>query len=514
MPPAGTADTEGAMQARDYQRACVDAIIDAMADGHKGILCDLFTGAGKTVIFSMLARECFNSKVLILGHQRELVWQAADKVDAIVGEDAQVEMAQWWAQDGRVTVACTPTIMRGRHRRFLGHRIVIVDEAHRQMSEAMLNILREFQEHGAHVIGFTATPFRMDGKRLMDFYDNHAFSMGPQAGIQQGWCVYPRAKIVKCDYLDLKRVRVVGKEYSAQDLDMILGCSRALHQMCLTVQKYRKGPALAFLPGVNTAVELAKLASREYGIKAEFICGDTNIQPEDERNRIMNLFRAGEIELLCNCMVAAEGFDAPVAQTVFMFRPTRSRPLALQIWGRVMRALPGTVDGLETAEERHAAIEASAKDHCRIIDITDSLNDHSIVTAVDMFARDDTPDDVRREARERAADEDAEPEGPEDLIAQAAEKLRKAKLLEEGLALLHGRADGRLHDQEVTVAGKKKCISEYKVPIRGRFAGKTMGELDDGFIQWALSTPSIKGWQRSYFAREQARRRAIARHVG
>lgn len=501
------------MQARDYQRACVDAIINAMAEGHKAILCDLFTGAGKTVIFSMLAKECFNSKVLILGHQRELVWQAADKVDAIVGEDAQVEMAQWWAGDGRVTVACTPTIMRGRHRRFLGHRIVIVDEAHRQMSEAMLKILREYQEHGAHIIGFTATPFRMDGKRLMDFYDHHAFSMGPQAGIDQGWCVPPRAKIVRCKYLDMKQVRVVGKDYAAEDLELILGCSKALHEMCLTVQRYRVGPALAFLPGVSTARELAEMARRDYGIKAEFICGDTNIQPEDERNRIMNLFRKGEIELLTNCQVAAEGFDAPVAQTVFMFRPTRSRVLAIQVWGRVMRPLPGTVDGLATPEERQFAIATSGKDHCRIIDLTDSLNHHSIVTAVDMFARDDTPEEVKKGARDAAADDDAEPQDPADLLAQEAEKLRKAKLLEEGLALLHGRADGRLADQDVTVA-RKKCISEYKVPIRGRFAGRTMGELEDGFIEWALRNPSIKGWQRSYFARERARRRALAKHAG
>lgn len=502
------------MKETDYQRACLDAIIEAIDDGHKGILCDLFTGAGKTVIFSLLAREFANSKVLILCHQRELVWQAADKVDQITWEDAQVEMANWWSHGGRVTVACTPTIMRGRHRRFLGHPIIIVDEAHRQMSEAMLKILREFQEHGGHVIGFTATPFRMDGKRLMDFYDHHAFSMGFQEGIEQGWCLPIKAKIVKCHYLDLKQVRVVGKEYSAADLDVILGCSRALHQMCLTVQKHRRGPALAFLPGVNTAKELAALASREYGIRAEFVCGDTYLQPEDERNRILNLFRKGEIDLLCNCQVAAEGFDAPVAQTVFMFRPTRSRTLALQIWGRVMRPLPGTVHGLETAQERMAAIAASKKDHCLIIDMTDSLNDHSIVTAVDMFAKDGTPEEVRREARNRAAEEDGEPEDPGDLLAQAAENLRKAKLLEEGLALLHGRADGSLHDQDITVAGRKKCISEYKVPIRGRFAGRTMGELDDGFIEWALRSPGIKGWQRSYFVRERQRRRSDAKHVG
>jgi superfamily II DNA or RNA helicase len=507
MPPAGTADMEGSMQARDYQQECVTRILESMADGHKGILVDLFTGAGKTVIFSLLARECFNSKVLVLAHQRELVWQAADKVDAITGEYADVEMAQWWAQGGRVTVACTPTIMRGRHKRFLGHRIIIVDEAHRQMSEAMLRILREFQEHGGHVIGFTATPFRMDGKRLMDFYDHHAFSMGPERGIEEGWCVPPRAKIVKCKFLDLKKVRVVGKDYSAGDLDMILGCSKPLHQMCVTVQRERKGPALAFLPGVKSAVALAQMAERDYGIKAAFICGDTRIQPEDERNLIINRFRKGEIELLTNCQVAAEGFDAPPTQTVFMFRPTRSRTLALQIWGRAMRPLPGVVDGLETAEERKAAIAAGEKDHFRIIDITDSLNDHSLVTAVDMFAKDDTPADVRREARERAAEEEVD---PATALEQAAEKLRKAKLLEEGLALLNGRADAALTSTEVELV-RKKCISEYKVPIRGRFAGRTMGELDDGYIEWAANNQSLKGWQRAYFARERARRRSLAR---
>jgi superfamily II DNA or RNA helicase len=249
------------------------------------------------------------------------------------------------------------------------------------------------------------------------------------------------------------------------------------------------------------------MAERDYGIKAAFVCGDTRIQPEDERNLTINRFRKGEIELLTNCQVAAEGFDAPPTQTVFMFRPTRSRVLALQIWGRAMRPLPGVVDGLETAEERKAAIAAGEKDHFRIIDITDSLNDHSLVTAVDMFAKDDTPADVRREARERAAEEEVD---PATALEQAAEKLRKAKLLEEGLALLNGRADAALTSTEVELV-RKKCISEYKVPIRGRFAGRTMGELDDGYIEWAANNQSLKGWQRAYFARERARRRALTR---
>jgi hypothetical protein len=169
---------------------------------------------------------------------------------------------------------------------------------------------------------------------------------------------------------------------------------------------------------------------------------------------------------------------------------------------------------MEGVAARLLSIASGDKPWFKIVDITGTTEDHSIVTAVDMFAKDGTPEEVRREARNRAAEEDGEPEDPGDLLAQAAESLRKAKLLEEGLALLHGRADGSLHDQDITVAGRKKCISEYKVPIRGRFAGRTMGELDDGFIEWALRSPGIKGWQRSYFVRERQRRRSAAKHVG
>jgi superfamily II DNA or RNA helicase len=502
------------MEARDYQTRCCEAILSAVDAGHKAILCDLFTGAGKTFLFALLARMEWNCKFLVLAHQRELVWQAADMADKVLGETAEVEMGELWAQDygNSMTVACTATLQRGRYRRFLGVDFIIVDEAHRQMSPPFLAMLQEFQAAGGVVIGFTATPFRMDRKKLMDFYTSHCFSMGFQAGIDEGWCVPPRAKIVRCKHLDLRHVAVSGGDYSAADLDLILGCSKPLHEMCLIVQKERLGPAIAFLPGVKSAMELAAMASSQYGIKAEFVCGNTNLQSEDDRNAVLSRFRKGEVELLCNCQIAVMGFDAPVTQAIFMFRPTRSRSLALQIWGRAMRPLPGIVDGLAGAAERVEAIAGSTKSHFRVIDITDCLADHSLVTAVDMFAADDTPAEVVKRAR--AAAEEGDAQDPADLLAQAAEDVRKAQLLEQGLALLHGRASGDLHEQEVQLAGKKKCISEYRVPLRGKYAGKTMGAISDEYLNWALGNPSIRGWQRTYFARERARRRAAVQHAG
>lgn len=513
------------MQARDYQEECCEKILAAIAQGYKAILAVLFTGAGKTVVFSLLARMCSNSKVLVIAPLRELVWQCADTADRVTGEYAEIEMADQWAgaYGGRVVIACSKSLLSGREKRYkrlLGVRLVIVDEAHTQYSPAMLAMLKDFQDHGGIVIGFTATPFRMDGKRLMDFYETVAFTYDLQKGMDDAWCLTPRAKVVRVSDLDLSGVRVVAGDYSASDLDTVLGASRPLHQMCLTIQRERVGAALAFLPGVKSAIALAEMAESSYGIKSAFIVGDSRIQPDDERNLVINRFRKGEIDLLTNCQIATMGFDAPVTRTIFMFRPTRSRVLFKQVIGRATRPAPGDVDkpeclapGLEGVAARLLSIANGTKPWFKHVDITGTIEDHSIVTAVDMFAKDDADPAVVRRARQIAAEGEAE--NPDDMLAQAADDVRKAKLIEAGLKGMQGTASGRLHGHEVDlINGGKKCISEYRCPLRGRNAGKPMGELDDGFIDWALRQRTIKGWQRSFFSREKERRRVVARNPG
>lgn len=507
------------MRIRDYQQACTTAVADAMQH-YRSILCCVFTGAGKTVIFANLANTFPGARVLLIAPMRELCWQGATVFDRWTGETTEMEMAElrantqmWWG-GGRITVASRQTLLSGRRRfeKFLGVDIVIVDEAHAQYSEPMLAMLREFQEHGAVVVGMTATPFRMDGKPLADFYEHVAYDYQLQQGIEDGWCLPPRAKLVRCADLDLKSVSVSGGDYSAADLDLVMGASRPLHQLCLTTQAERVGSTIVFLPGVASARSFAQMAREQYGMRADYVTGNKHLQSEDERNVIINRFRRGEIDVLANCQIATMGFDAPIARTVILGRPTKSRSLWLQIVGRVTRPEPGCLESDEcqtSVEARKAAIAASGKPWFKIVDITDATASHSIRTAVDMFCKDDVPRDVIAHARRRAEEGEGD---PFDMLAQAAEDARKARLLEEGLKAQRGRAGGRLVGQEVEI-GAPRCISTYKVPVRGRYQGKTMGEVPDEYIQWAVRQGWLQPWQRSYFRRERARRAAV-RDVG
>jgi hypothetical protein len=164
------------MNLRDYQEDVVNQNLAAMEAGVKSTLNGLFTGAGKTVIFCTLA-DRIAGRTLIICPLRELVWQSVDKVREITMCDPAIEMAEyqsdedeWWSP--KVVVACKQTLLstRGgekRYRKFTNFQLVIVDEAHLMCSPTVVTMLEYFQRNGAMVAGFSATPFRMDGKPML-----------------------------------------------------------------------------------------------------------------------------------------------------------------------------------------------------------------------------------------------------------------------------------------------------------------------------------------------------------
>lgn len=164
------------MELRDYQDQIVTENLTAMDAGCKSTLNGLFTGAGKTVIFVSMAARILG-RTLIICPLRELVWQAVEKVRDITAEDPAIEMADfhaegddWWSP--KIVVASKQTLLsrrkgEPRYKKFTDFSLVIVDEAHLMCSAPVIEMFQFFQANGAMVAGFSATPFRMDGKAMM-----------------------------------------------------------------------------------------------------------------------------------------------------------------------------------------------------------------------------------------------------------------------------------------------------------------------------------------------------------
>src|SRR5215208_4795816 len=97
-----------------------------------------------------------------------------------------------------------------------------------------------------------------------------------------------------------------------------------------------------FRSTVEMAHEMAE-ALRGEGITATGIDGGMAL---GDRRRVLAEFARGDVQVVCNCMVLTEGFDAPWCSAVVIARPTSSAPLYVQMAGRALRPHPGKRDAL------------------------------------------------------------------------------------------------------------------------------------------------------------------------
>jgi type I site-specific restriction endonuclease len=156
------------------------------------------------------------------------------------------------------------------------------------------------------------------------------------------------------------------------------------------------------------------------------VCGKTH---REKRRQVLADFAAGKVQVVCNCGVLTEGFDDPGVEVVIMGRPTKSRSLYSQMVGRSTRPLPGVVDGPETEEARRAAIAASTKPSCLVVDFVGNAGKHKLVTSADILGG-----KVSEEAVELAVGRARKAGGPVNMteaLDEAEEELKEQKRLAE-----------------------------------------------------------------------------------
>lgn len=188
----------------------------------------------------------------------------------------------------------------------------------------------------------------------------------------------------------------------------------------------------------------AEILNRHRSGMAAWVCGKTD---REDRRRMLAEFAAGQMQVVCNCGVLTEGFDDPGVEVVIMGRPTKSRSLYSQMVGRSTRPLPGVVDGPETAEARRAAIAASAKPSCLVVDFVGNAGKHKLVTSGDILGG-----KVSEEAVELAVKRAGQAGGPVNMskaLDEAEEELREQKRLAEAARRARLVATARFTTQAV-----------------------------------------------------------------
>jgi superfamily II DNA or RNA helicase len=202
--------------------------------------------------------------------------------------------------------------------------------------------------------------------------------------------------------------------------------------------------ALVFTASVKAAEMTAEIFNRHRSGMASWVCGKTD---REERRRVLADFAAGKVQVVCNCGVLTEGFDDPGVEVIIMGRPTKSRSLYSQMVGRSTRPLPGVVDGPEAAEARRAAIGASAKPSCLVVDFAGNAGKHKLVTSADILGG-----KVSEEAVELAVTRARKAGGPVNMteaLDEAEAELHEQKRLAEAARRARLVATARFTTQTV-----------------------------------------------------------------
>ena len=167
-------------------------------------------------------------------------------------------------------------------------------------------------------------------------------------------CAIPTKELVRLGFLvpcrifapyrpDLKGLKTTKSDYVLDQLQTRMDVAELVGDVVEHWKELAKDrQTIVFASGVQHSIHL-KDEFIKHGIPASHVDGGT---PLDERDDAFRMFLSGDVQVLCNCDVATEGTDLPIAACCVLARPTKSIVKYKQMIGRVMRPWPGKVDAL------------------------------------------------------------------------------------------------------------------------------------------------------------------------
>src|SRR4051794_4158556 len=306
------------------------------------------TGAGKSVAALGFVEATRTGGVLILTHRRNLVDQFTGELRDRGYKD-RITAPLMKGQDrsnGPVTVETYQWFVRNAGQISSAYTIVICDEAHTALGEKTSAAIREWT--GPIFIGMTATG-ALIARHVTDLFPTQTSRFDLAQAARRGViaplrCVRipPGPGVRTIAKVPLRRGEVdteFDQEMLAELLDQTPFNMAAAD---LYKTRFNGVPGVVYAAGVRHAYNLAE-AFREQGLKAMAVSGETR---KRELAEVLARYERGDIDVLINAQLLAEGWNSPRATVCMHLAPTASKRIYQQRVGRVTRRHPGKEAGI------------------------------------------------------------------------------------------------------------------------------------------------------------------------
>jgi ribonuclease E len=301
------------------------------------------TASGKTIAAAGFVEAARTLGVLILTHRRLLVAQFDRDLKAEGYGDRLCDAIESDRRPPRPNPLTIQTYAWfARHVDDVSreaYQLVICDEAHTALGEKTSSAIRSFPE--PIYVGMTATE-ELIAKQVSDVFPASVDDL-PLADAARRGLIAPLRCLRVPPVAAINQVPIVGGDFDQEALAKTLD-HQALNQAAASLYRDRfdSTPGIVYAAGVEHAYNLAK-EFRATGMKAEAVSGRT---PPLRLAETLAAYERGEINVLINAMLLAEGWNSPRATVCMHLAPTASRRVYQQRIGRIMRMHPRKEAGI------------------------------------------------------------------------------------------------------------------------------------------------------------------------
>lgn len=350
---------------RPHQERAANDIEQAWAEGYLNVLDVLPTGAGKTILKAEMARrELLKGGLVVIFAHRDVLLEQISKALCLMSlphttivssttrkniGDMQVnEFGKSYFDDrARIIVASVDKFYRADLTHLAPHvTLWMLDECHHLLDDSKWHKCID-PLINARGLGVTATAKRADKKGLGREYDgvfDKLIVSAIMGELIQNGMLSPYKVFCPESRLDMRGVNTTKSgDYNNKKLAEVTDKSDITGDAVDHYKRLAFGKrAICFCVNIVHSDHVAE-QFRQAGIRAVSVSSQT--KPSD-RNRYINQFKSGAIDVLVNCDLFGEGFDVPAVECVIMLRKTASYSLYKQQFGRALRVIEGKEYGI------------------------------------------------------------------------------------------------------------------------------------------------------------------------
>ena len=259
------------------------------------------------------------NKVLVLVHRKELAEQHKQLFKDNGLDTENIRVALFWSEANRLGKYDKPDL-------------IIADEAH-WIPQTLRKVLDYYD---CRVIALTATPCRLSGDPMGAVYEDMVVGIGVKELIE-------RKRIAPYDYYSVPVVDVSGLsvnrgDYVIGEAEELLSKPAIYGDVIESYKRYAENKkTIVYCTSIKHSQSVAE-AFKNAGFKAAHMDSNT---PKAERIKIMDDFRNGDIQIICNVMLIVEGISVSDCECCILLRPTLSTTIFIQSAMRCMRYKEG-----------------------------------------------------------------------------------------------------------------------------------------------------------------------------